>query len=108
MKHALANVSVAALLCGGVLWLGADADASVVRYTAVFGHGHGSGDGNGSSSGNGKFNHNSFIINSVSNSRDVLHFRNTNIGGINIMPGAVCLRSGHRCKIVQKIVVFDP
>lgn len=103
--HTLARICLAATAFGGVLSIEADAGAAVSHFALPAGHGDGSWSGNGS--GNGRHNRNSFIINSPSQSNDALHIRNVNIGGTTVTPAAVCRRPVHRCKIIQKIVVFD-
>jgi hypothetical protein len=95
----LARMCLAVMLAGGISSIDVDAGASVVPA------GHGGGwSGNGS--GNGRHNRNSFIINSPSESRDVQHIRNVNVGGKTITPAALC-KHAVRCRIVQRIVV-DP
>jgi hypothetical protein len=58
--------------------------------------------------GNGRFNHNSFIINSPSWSHDLQHIRNVNVGGNTVTPAALCKNHIRRCKIVQRMNVWDP
>lgn len=70
--------------------------------------GHNHGDNTGSGFGNGSHNKNtSFLIGSPSFSHDVAHVRAANIGGVNVTPVAQCKRTP-RCRITQRVVVFDP
>jgi hypothetical protein len=78
-----------------------------VGAAAATPYGHHGGDYHGSSFGDGKFNKNSFIIDSPIISRDVLHIRTANIGGVNINPAGQCKKARH-CRIIQRTTVFDP
>ncbi|MFB9838849.1 hypothetical protein [Actinoallomurus acaciae] len=62
----------------------------------------------GSRFGNGRANHNSFIINSPSNSSDIQHIRNVNVGGTTVTPAAICKGRVRHCRIIQRLSVFDP
>lgn len=100
----LAHLFLAATIVGGIISIETDAGASPSRFRVPSGNGDGGWTGSGS--GNGKHNRNSFIINSPSRSRDVVHIRGTNVGGNTITPVAICKRPAGRCKIVQHIVVW--
>lgn len=99
MTHALVRTGLTTVICAGALWAGSAAGAS----TAPFG-----GRGGGNHTGNGSHNRNSVIINSPNASHDVQHVRNIDVSGITITPAAVCKRTAHRCKIVQKVLFIDP
>ena len=68
---------------------------------------HHDGYGSYQSMGNGTHNTNSFLVNSPNFSHDIQHARNANIGGVTISPQALC-HHRVRCKIVQRIAVYDP
>lgn len=101
MTHALAVTGLTTVFFAGALWAGAaaDADASTLPL---------GGHGSGNSSGNGSHNRNSIIINSPNDSHDIQHVRNVNVGGATITPAAVCKRTAHHCKIIQKVLFIDP
>jgi hypothetical protein len=94
-------------VCLALLFLGFLGDGLPARPAAAAtlpAHGHGCC---GNNFGDGRANHNSFIINSPSESSDVQHIRNVNVGGNTVTPAAICKRT-RRCKIVQHLVTFDP
>ncbi|MGH3376042.1 MAG: hypothetical protein ACRDP6_14995 [Actinoallomurus sp.] len=100
----LAGLCLAGAFFGGVLSIAADAGAAVSQVNLPAGQGDGGWSGSGS--GNGRHNRNSFIINSPSQSNDVQHIRNVNVGGNTVTPAAVCRRPARRCTIIQRVVVY--
>lgn len=76
------------------------AQAAVVRS-------HLGADGDINGNGNGRHNHNAFIIDSPSQSHDIQHIRNLNVGGNTLSPAAICKKT-RRCRIIQRLVVSYP
>ena len=101
-RHTVTCLAVAAALVTAMPEAGAATPA---------GGWHGGGQGNGSviiGNGSGRFVKNNLAVNSPTFARGNQHLFNQNVGGQNPSQLALCKRKVRGCRLIQRMVTYDP
>lgn len=104
VRDALASLAVVITAVAAAPAIDANAATPTGRWS---GSGHGNHNFVGHI-GNGKFNKNNFSINSPTFVRGSQEISNQNIGGQNPTQAVLCKRKFRHCRVVQRIVTWDP